>query len=148
MKNIFKFKSPSESNGFLLWKVNNLWQREITRILKKYNLTHTQFVIMASILWLSDEKKELTQIELANNIEIDVMMTSNVLRNLHKRDLIERHEHSTDTRAKTINLTSKGYNILLEAVNEVELFDIKFFKRVKKINVFNQQLQILLNQKE
>jgi hypothetical protein len=44
MSDIFKFETPSESNGFLLWKATNLWQREINKILKKFDLTHTQFV--------------------------------------------------------------------------------------------------------
>jgi DNA-binding MarR family transcriptional regulator len=49
MSDIFKFETPSESNGFLLWKATNLWQREINKILKKFDLTHTQFVVLASL---------------------------------------------------------------------------------------------------
>jgi hypothetical protein len=35
MSEIFSHKTPSDSTGFLLWKVNNLWQREIRKTLKK-----------------------------------------------------------------------------------------------------------------
>lgn len=141
---IFKHKTPSESTGFLLWKMNNLWQREIRKTLKKYDLTHTQFVILATTVWLSDRKSDLTQVEIANQIEIDKMLTSNVLRTLEKNGLLERAEHKTDTRAKTIRPTKKGTELLQKAVREVENFDDQFFGRIDNIKEFNTQLNKLL----
>ena len=141
---IFKHKTPSESTGFLLWKMNNLWQREIRKTLKKYDLTHTQFVILATTVWLSDRKSDLTQVEIANQIEIDKMLTSNVLRTLEKNGLLERAEHKTDTRAKTIRPTKKGTELLQKAVREVENFDDQFFGRIDYIKEFNTQLNKLL----
>ncbi|MFL0203010.1 MarR family winged helix-turn-helix transcriptional regulator [Tenacibaculum maritimum] len=144
---IFKHKTPSESTGFLLWKVNNLWQREIRKTLKKYDLTHTQFVILATTIWLSDRKSDLTQVEIANQIEIDKMLTSNVLRTLEKNGLLERAEHKTDTRAKTIRPTKKGTELLQKAVQEVENFDDRFFGLIDNIKEFNIQLNKLLRNK-
>ena len=141
----FKYKTPSESSGFLLWKVNNLWQREIRKSLKKYNLTHTQFVVLASVIWLSKEKLNVTQVEIANQIEIDKMMTSNVLRTLEKNGFLERTEHKTDTRAKTIKPTKKGIDILQKAVKEIEEFDDKFFSKIKNISEFNNGMIMLLS---
>lgn len=144
MSEIFRHKSPSESTGFLLWKVNNLWQREIRKTLKTYDLTHTQFVILATTVWLSDKNSDLTQVEIANQIEIDKMMTSNVLRTLERNGLIERLEHKTDTRAKTIRPTKKGVEILQNAVREVEEFDDQFFGRITNIEEFNSGMNKLL----
>jgi DNA-binding MarR family transcriptional regulator len=107
MSDLFKFETPSESNGFLLWKATNLWQREIKKTLKKFDLTHTQFVILASSHWLTSKTENITQVEIANFIDIDKMMTSNVIRKLIEKKLLKRKEHKTDTRAKTINLTEK-----------------------------------------
>lgn len=144
MSKIFNHKTPSESTGFLLWKVNNLWQREIRKTLKKYNLTHTQFVILATTVWLSDSNSDLRQVEIANQIEIDKMLTSNVLRTLEKNGLLERSEHKTDTRAKTIQPTKKGIELLQKAVREVEEFDDRFFGRIENIKEFNNGMNKLL----
>jgi DNA-binding MarR family transcriptional regulator len=126
MSDLFKFETPSESNGFLLWKATNLWQREIKKTLKKFNLTHTQFVILASSYWLTSKTENITQVEIANFIDIDKMMTSNVIRKLIEKKLLKRKEHKTDTRAKTINLTEKGIETLKKSVKEVENFDSTF----------------------
>ncbi len=141
---IFKYKTPSESTGFLLWKVNNLWQREIKKSLKKYNLTHTQFVVLASTVWLSKNNSNVTQVEIANQIEIDKMMTSNVLRTLEKNGLLKRKEHKTDTRAKIIKPTKNGIDILQKAIKEVEKFDSRFFGKINNIAEFNNELNKLL----
>ena len=141
---IFKYKTPSQSTGFLLWKVNNLWQREIKKTLKKYNLTHTQFVVLASTVWLSKNNSKVTQVEIAKQIEIDKMMTSNVLRTLEKNGFLKRKEHKTDTRAKTIKPTEKGIDILQKAVKEVEDFDSRFFGKIDNTLEFNSKLIKLL----
>ncbi len=145
MSNLFKFGTPSESSGFLLWKTTNLWQREIKKTLKKFDLTHTQFVILASSYWLSRKNENITQVEIANFIDIDKMMTSNVIRKLIEKKLLKRKEHKTDTRAKVISLTKKGTETLKKSVKEVENFDVTFFEQLSNRNEFNKELLRLLN---
>ncbi len=143
MKKVFK-NTPSESTGFLLWKTTNLWQREIKRALKKYDLTHTQFVVLASSYWLLQENDNLTQVEIAEFIEIDKMMNSNVIRKLIEKKLLNRTEHKIDTRAKVIKLTEKGIEILNKAIVEVEKFDELFFGKISNKNLFNNELEAIL----
>jgi DNA-binding MarR family transcriptional regulator len=145
MSDIFKFETPSESNGFLLWKATNLWQREINKILKKFDLTHTQFVVLAGSYWLSNKTENITQVEIANFIDIDKMMTSNVIRKLLEKKLLKRQEHKTDTRAKIISLTEKGIETLKISVKEVEKFDVTFFGQLSNNVEFNKELLRLLN---
>ena len=109
----FSFDRPEESSGFLLWQVTNLWQREIKKALEDYGLTHSQYVLLASIHWLTIHKQEVTQIVLSAHTKIDPMTTSTVLKTLQKKGLIQRQEHLTDTRAKTVGLTDDGKNVLL-----------------------------------
>lgn len=145
----FSVDTPEESSGFLLWQVTNLWQREIKKALEKYDLTHSQFVLLASILWLSQQKESITQVILSNHTKIDPMTTSTVLRTLQKKGLLQRHEHSTDTRAKTVGLTSEGQKMAKLAVKTVELFDGKFFEPLgSKTSDFNKKLNALLSHKE
>ncbi len=144
MEELFKFDVPGESTGFLLWKTNNLWQREIKRTLKKYDLTHTQFVILSSTYWLSMKRENITQVEIANFINIDKMMTSNVIRKLIEKKLLDRKEHKIDTRAKVVRLTDKGIRVLKNSLQEVEAFDTIFFEHLQNRNDFNNELIRLL----
>ena len=86
--NTFSVSTPEQSSGFLLWQVTNLWQREIKKALHPYGITHSQFVLMASIHWLTLHKQEVTQIILSSHTKIDPMTTSTVLRTLLQKNLI------------------------------------------------------------
>lgn len=144
MSKIFQFESPNKSTGFLLWKVNNYWQREIKKSLSQFDLTHTQFVVLANTFYLGTEKENVTQIEIAKHIGIDKMLTSNVLKALIKKGLIRREEHKVDTRAKVINITNSGKAILKKAVKGVEDFDKIFFSKLENNHSFNKELIKLL----
>ena len=83
-----KFEKPDESPGFLLWQTINLWQRKMRAALRESGLTHVQFVLPASTVWLNDHGSEATQVLIARFApHADVMMTSQVLRSLEKRAL-------------------------------------------------------------
>ncbi len=145
--NTFSVEKAEDSSGFLLWQVTNLWQREIKKALEEYGLTHSQFVLMTSIHWLTLHEQEVTQIILSANTKIDPMTTSTVLRTLQQKGLIQRQEHATDTRAKTVELTEQGKEIIKKAIVTVEEFDRRFFATLgEKTPQFNTQLLSLLDQ--
>ena len=143
-QSIFSYKSPEVATGFLLYKTHAIWQREIKRNLKEIGITHTQFVILASTHWLFKQNADCTQIDIAKHAQMDVMMTSNVIRTLEKKNILTRTNHKTDTRAKVVNLTANGLEILKIAVKKVEKFDRNFFKNLKNSNNFNAELNRLL----
>jgi MarR family transcriptional regulator, organic hydroperoxide resistance regulator len=148
-KTDFSFERAEESTGFLLWQVTNLWQREIKKALEPYELTHSQFVLLASIHWLTIQKQDVTQILLSRHTKIDPMTTSTVLRTLQVKRLVQRQEHSIDTRAKTITLTEIGIGVVQEAVKTVEQFDKEFFSKLSNnIFDFNKNLIDVLGNKE
>jgi DNA-binding MarR family transcriptional regulator len=146
--NTFSVEKAEESSGFLLWQVTNLWQRKIKKALEDYGITHSQYVLLASIHWLTIHKQDVTQIVLSAHTKIDPMTTSTVLRTLQQKGLIQRQEHLTDTRAKTVGLTEAGKRIIKKAVVTVEKFDADFFSVLgTKITEFNDNLLILLEPK-
>lgn len=145
MSKIFQFDSPDKSSGFLLWKVNNLWQKEVKKSLRKFDLTHIQFVVLANIHFLSMEAEHVTQVDIANQLGIDKMLTSNVLKALLKKDLINRQEHMLDTRAKIVKLTKIGEGTLKKAAQNVEDFDKSFFAKLSNASKFNKELISLFN---
>ncbi|TGD57949.1 MarR family winged helix-turn-helix transcriptional regulator [Flavobacterium humi] len=144
--NTFSVAKAEDSSGFLLWQVTSLWQRQLKKALEPYGITHSQFVLMASIHWLTLHKKEVTQIVLSSHTKIDPMTTSTVLRTLQQKGLVLRQEHLTDTRAKTVGLTDNGKEIVKKAVVTVENFDKQFFSALgASTGEFNRQLIELLS---
>ena len=143
-ENPFRYKEANDATGFLIWQVHNFWQREIKKNLREFDLTHTQFVILASTYWLILKNKMVTQIEIAQHAKTNVMMTSNVIRTLEKKRFLEREEHPTDTRAKIVVVTKEGAKVLKKAVKKVETFDQAFFGKIKNVTNFNKDLLSLL----
>jgi DNA-binding MarR family transcriptional regulator len=123
----FSVAEANDSSGFLLWQVTALWQRRIAQALRPHQLTQVQYALLASLLWLSSQGEEVTQARLAAHAKLDVMMTSQVLRALEERSLLERRPHPTDTRAKALRLTAAGRALTTRAVPAVESADAAFF---------------------
>ncbi|WP_419801463.1 MarR family winged helix-turn-helix transcriptional regulator [Mucilaginibacter sp.] len=113
----FHFKYPTDSPGYLLGQLTMLWQRKQKKVLDPLNLTQTQFVLLAALGWLSKKSKSVMQVDIANQSNAGRMMVSKVLRNLEEKSFITRQEHETDTRAKTITMTSNGKKILQKSTH-------------------------------
>ena len=111
-------------------RVYNKWHSMIKKELKKMNLTHPQFVILASLAYLSQDSDEVTQVMISKLSGIDVMTVSQILSLLEKHDFVKRKEHSKDTRAKAVILSKKGEEVLQKAVPLVEQIDEIFFEKL------------------
>ena len=111
-------------------RVYNKWHSMIKKELKKMNLTHPQFVVLASLAYLSQNGNEITQIMISKLAGIDVMTVSQILNLLEKNDFVKRKEHSKDTRAKAVILSKKGEEVLQKAVPLVEQIDEIFFEKL------------------
>lgn len=123
----FGFDQPEDSPGYLLWQVTMMWQREIRTALESHNISHAQFVIMATLLWFDSQKVDITQVLIAHHTKLDKMTVSKSLKTLTLLDFVNRIESETDTRAKNVTLTSKGKDILNLLIPLVENIDSKFF---------------------
>ena len=111
-------------------RVYNKWHSIIKKELKKMNLTHPQFVVLASLAYLSQDSNEVTQVMISKLSGIDVMTVSQILNLLEKNDFVKRKEHSKDTRAKAVILNKKGEETLQKAVPLVEQIDEIFFEKL------------------
>ncbi|WP_055525384.1 MarR family winged helix-turn-helix transcriptional regulator [Streptomyces graminilatus] len=120
------FTDADDSPGLLLWQVTNRWQAAIRLTLKPYGLTHVQFVLLAALTWLGSEGP-VTQKALADQAASDPMMTSQVLRALEGRGLVERRPHPQDGRARALAVTEEGRALANRAVVAVEACDAEFF---------------------
>ena len=124
---ISQFDKPEQSPGFLLWQASTLWRRQIEQALEAIDLTHTQFVLLASVAWLTRDNKNLSQVDLAKQCKTDINMTSQVLRTLEKRGLIERIVLKNNLRSKALLVTDQGSDLVKQAIPMVEAVDTQFF---------------------
>ncbi len=118
--------TADDSTGLLLWQVTNRWQAAQRAALKPFDLTHVQFVLLASLTWL-DADGPVTQRQLADHAVTDPMMTSQVLRALEARGLIRRDPHPSDNRAWSLVVTPTGRALANRANAAVEACDRDFF---------------------
>ncbi|MGI8433838.1 MAG: MarR family winged helix-turn-helix transcriptional regulator [Nocardioidaceae bacterium] len=124
-----EFSDAEDSPGLLLWQVTNTWQAAQRAALHPYDLTHVQFVLLASLSWLKSDDP-VTQRNLATHARTDPMMTSQVLRVLEAKGLIRRGPHPTDARARALATTPKGVEVANSANVAVEGVDRAFFGRI------------------
>ncbi len=120
------YADADQSVGLLLWQVTNRWQAAQRAALKPFDLTHVQFVLLASLTWLGGDDP-VNQRDLAEHAATDPMMTSQVLRALQQRGLVTRQPHPGDGRAWAVAVTPAGELIANQANAAVETCDEVFF---------------------
>jgi DNA-binding MarR family transcriptional regulator len=122
--------TPETSPGFLLWRATLRWQRAISAALAPLDLTHVQFVLLATAWWLNQAGTRPNQLTLATKAATDVKMTSQVVRALEDKGLIVRETDPADTRAKLLRVTGHGADLAARAIEIVEAADREFFRAV------------------
>ncbi|QKC81012.1 MarR family winged helix-turn-helix transcriptional regulator [Mesorhizobium sp. NZP2077] len=125
-----RFSGPSESPGLLLWRTTMRWQRVMTAALAPLDLTHVQFVLLASAMWLGRNGEPPNQVQLAAQAGTEVKMTSDVVARLEAKGLIAREVDPRDSRAKVIRITPTGTAAAQRAIVAVEAADAAFFEPV------------------
>jgi len=136
----FGFKIPEASPGFLLWQTTMTWQRLIKKALEPHDISHAQFVIMATLIWFELQKKSPTQVLIVNWTKLDKMTVSKSVKKLVTSKLVNRIEHQTDTRAKNVSLTAKGRALIHQLIPLVEQVDAEFFGK----GISNKDQSLLL----
>ncbi len=134
---MIEFHSKNKDNaenavGLLFMRTFNKWHTEIKQQLKELGITHPQFVILTTLGYLSQQESEVTQVMIAKLAGMDVMSVSQIVAILEKNDLIERKEHSKDTRAKSVSLTQKGKEKMNLALPIIEGIDLAFFGSLRE----------------
>ena len=126
----FGFEEPQDSPGFLLWQTTMTWQRLIKKELASFGISHAQFVIMAILLWFKGHNYDTTQTFIINWSKLDKMTVSKALKKLVDQGFVDRFEHKTDTRSKSVSLTEKGKALICQLVPRVEHIDETYFGKL------------------
>jgi DNA-binding MarR family transcriptional regulator len=95
--------------------------------LAPHDLTHVQFVLLASAWWLGEQGEQPAQRRLAEHMGMDAMMTSQVVRALERQGLVERLRDPGDARSVRVTVTAAGRERLQGALADVEAADTDFF---------------------
>lgn len=130
-KKISIHEGPKQSPGFLLWHISTSWRSSIEVILKTFGLTHPQFVVLATTGWLTRNGELTNQATIGKMAGLDPNTNSQIIKGLEEKSLIKR-DPSSDGRAKNVSLTSKGSQILTNALPAVERMDGNFFNPLKE----------------
>ena len=132
------------NTGLLLWLSSNKWQREINQHLAQFGLTHVQYLLLCGLHDLVKEGRVTTQMNLADFVGIDKMMTSKVVRSLEVKKMLKRVGDKKDKRAICLHLTAFGDQVLRKTGNDLAKFDAAFFKSLgDKQKSFTKKLKKL-----
>lgn len=82
-----QFDQDSKSIGFLFMKAYSTWHSQIKNSLNKLSITHPQFIVMATIAYLSQHVDEITTM-ISKKANIDVMTVSQIIDRLEEKYLL------------------------------------------------------------
>lgn len=122
----------------LMWKVTKLLYKTKKSILDEFDLTCSQYEILAAIHQFSEKNNDVIQINLSEKTQIDPMTTSTVLRNLQKRGLIKRERGLVNTRTVEVKITDAGKNVYNLARKKIDKMQEEIYQNLDCPNFFSQ----------
>lgn len=131
--------NPTKLIGYNLWVSAQYRQKSLNRLLKEFDLTHAQYMVL-QYLSRADSKQKLdglSQNQIAKDMNLDPMMISNVLRLLEKKWYIVRTKATAWAISNTLWLSKLGDDVVKKAhevvlVLEKTLFESLGDKKLKK----------------
>ena len=125
-----KYVDLEHSPAYQLWLATNAWQRTIRKSLEPFDVTHVQFIILASIDLLKESGEIPTQVAVHRFGAIDENITSQVVKTLVAKGLVIRKKHPTDGRGHLLELTESGCDLVESARAVVRPAIAEFFAPV------------------
>jgi len=133
--------------GLLIWHVSNYWQSKLRIILKDYNLSLNQYLILETLKVLKDSFESFSQTKISLFSGIDVSVVSVCLKSLEKKQFIKRNVDQ-DNRKKVINILSAGQKVFDEIFPRINQQEQILFDKLQgeKLNFCNS-LKLILGKK-
>ena len=136
------YDKAEASPGFLFWRAFNDWSHSLRVELEKIGLTQAQYSILAAVSYLGSAAEVVSQQDVSNQLSMDKMMVSDVVKTLEKKGMLKRNPHPYDGRAVALQLTFEARRALKVAIPLVEAIDEGFFGKLgpDKLKVLKQLL--------
>ena len=130
--------------GLLIWQVSNYWQSKLRKILKNYNLTLNEYLVLQTINDLSIINKDFSQKMISNFSSIDNSVVSVTLKLLERKNLISR-TNKTDNRKKNIEILDIGNNLFNKIYPKIMEEEKIIFDKLQSENYnFINSLKLIL----
>lgn len=144
---IFEIPTPQQSIGFQFWKLHKKWQKQVSAILTPHNITHTQFIMLASIAWFEEQQTSPSQTQVCKLMNLGKMTFSKAIRQLESTHLIHRKQSNVDARSVSLSLTREAMDIMPQLMHVIESIDKQIFGSLNthEKQQFNQMLLSLNN---
>ena len=140
--------SPTEEKiGLLIWQVSNFWQGRLRNILKNFNLSLNQYLILETLVNIENKTSSLSQSIITTFSGIDESVVSVNLKLLEQNNLIKR-KVDNDSRKKIIIILSSGRKIFDAIYPKIYQEEKNIFNKLQdeKLNFYNS-LRFILGKK-
>ena len=133
--------------GLLVWQASNFWQTNMRQILKNYNISLNEYLILETIDFLQNNLDSPSQKGISIFSGIDVSVVSISLKSLENKKLIKRLI-DRDIRKKIISILPEGYRVFNKIFPEIVQREKSLFDKLQneKINFCNS-LRLILGRK-
>ena len=133
--------------GLLVWQTSNVWQSNLRKLLRDYNISVNEYLILETIFNLDKINKNISQIAISKNTSIVTSVVSSKLTFLEDKKFIKRL-YSGNNRSKKILLTKNGYDLVENLIQNVERVEKQFFEKLNQETFnFTNSLKLLLGKK-
>jgi DNA-binding MarR family transcriptional regulator len=112
-------RAETPTLGFLVWRLSMKWRAAADRALAPVGLTHAQFAVLASLFGMERAGHRPIQRQLADQVGLEPVYVSRLVRALERSGLVGRTGDPTDTRAMQLRLTDQGRELAVRAVGIV-----------------------------
>ena len=140
--------SPNDNRiGLLIWKISNLWQSKIRFLLKEYDLTVNEYLILETLFKIQMTNNNISQQDICKNSSIDRAVVSLKITKLEKKNLILKID-PIDKRSDSLQLTNEGKSLISGIINSIENEEQLIFEKLgNEIFNFTNSLKLLLGKK-
>ncbi|MEV2213810.1 MarR family transcriptional regulator [Streptomyces sp. NPDC050997] len=114
-------KALSPTPGYLVWRLANKWRTAVDQALAPLNLTHAQYVLLASLSGMERSGRQPSQRELADHTGLEALYVSKLARSLEAAGLVGRTRDTEDTRVVRLALTGEGRVAVRPAIDAVQV---------------------------
>ncbi|MDX8388625.1 MAG: MarR family winged helix-turn-helix transcriptional regulator [Ghiorsea sp.] len=142
---IFDVQTPQQSVGFQFWKLHTQWQKKVHEILLPHGITHTQFVMLASIAWFEEQGVSPSQAQVGALMNLEKMTFSKAVRQLEANKLVIRKKSKEDARKRCLSLTAQALTLVPKAMQDVETIDKKIFGALGEHKQTFNKILLMLN---
>jgi DNA-binding MarR family transcriptional regulator len=137
--------------GYALLHAAQTWRTEATAVLAPHGLTVPQFLVVVALFRQArHDWAPLTQSEVAARLGMDANTTSQIVRGLESRGILQRTRHPDDARAWALALSETGAVLAREASADARRLNDTYFSVISadQLAAFGRTLEILSTESE